>query len=71
MRTSGRSYIDHEWARQRDRYERKKCRPAERDTEEDKHSRDRQAQDPDLQEKLLPSLNNSKDIQFEIPRHSS
>jgi len=71
MRTSGRSHIDHEGPRQRDRYKRKKHRPPESDAEKDKDSRDRQAQNRDLHEKPLPSLNNSKDVQFEIPRHGS
>jgi len=71
MRTSGRSHIDHEGPRQRDRYKRKKHRPPESDAEKDKNSGDRQAQDRDLHEKPLPSLNNSKDVQFEIPRHGS
>jgi hypothetical protein len=62
MRTSGSSHIDHERSGQCDRYERKKHRPAERDAEEDKDSRDRQAQYHDLHEKALPSLNNSKDV---------
>jgi hypothetical protein len=71
MRTSDRSDIDHERPRQRDRYKRKKHRPPESDAEEDKHSRDRQAQHHDFQEKLVSSLNNSKDVQFEIPGHRS
>jgi len=71
MRTSGRSHIDYERSRQRNRYKRKKHRPPESDAEEDKHSRDRQAQHRDLHEKPVPSLNNSKDVQFEFLRHSS
>ena len=71
MRTSDRSHINHEWAGQRDRYKRKKHRPAESDAEEDEHSGDRQAQHYDLHEKPVPSLNNSKDVQFEVPGHSS
>src|SRR5262249_1212147 len=71
MRTSDRSHIDHERPGQRDRYKRKKHRPPESDAEEDKHSRDRQAQHHDLHEKPVPSLNNTKDVQFEIPGHNS
>jgi hypothetical protein len=71
MRTSGRSHIDHEGPRQRDRYKRQKHRPPESETEKDKDSHDRQAQSRDLHKKLLPSLNNAKDVQFEIPRHGS
>ena len=71
MRTSDRSHIDHERPGQRNRYKRKKHRPPESHAEEDEHSRDRQAQHDDLHEKPVPSLNNSKDVQFEIPRHGS
>ena len=69
MRAASGRHAHHERACQRHRYESQEQRPAKRGAQYEKSRGNGQAQNGDFNEELLPSLEDSKNVQFEIPSH--
>src|SRR5262245_29684283 len=69
MRAASGRYAHHERASQRYRYESQEQRPAKRGAQDEKSRGNGEAQNGDFNEERLPSLEDSKNVQFEIPCH--
>ena len=69
MRAASGRYAHHERACQRYRYESQEQWPAKRGAQYEKSRGNGEARNGDFNEELLPSLEDPKNVQFEIPSH--